>query len=157
MPRVLLDTQAFYDYVRNFNGMMKSAQNTIRTAEEAGELAVSIVSVLELREMRNSNQLPANRIEELDDFLARIPGRVVVIPVVLEIVQAMDRFDHSLSVPDRLIAATAKHGNLTLMTDRDVFDPTEVHVEPTRRERHVVRTHGATPDVGGAAGNGAAE
>lgn len=151
MPKVLLDTQSFYDYITNFEVMTQSAQNTIRVAEEAGELAVSIISVLEIREMRNRGQLPASRIEELDDSLSRIPARVVVIPLVIEILQAMDQFDRSLTIPERIIAATARHGNMTLISDSDVFDPTEVHVEPTRRDRYVIRTRSVPPDVGDAA------
>ncbi|HEV7766381.1 MAG TPA: PIN domain-containing protein [Thermoanaerobaculia bacterium] len=115
MPKVLLDTWTFQQYLEDESQLSEDAQSIIRAAVAANDhLYVSAISYLEARLTARASGLSRHDLDSLDESLER--SRIQILPVTQWVVVSIDMIPDSATLADRIAAAQALSGNYTLLT-----------------------------------------
>ena len=96
-----------------------AAATAIREAEVAGKpLFISSVSIVEVTYLTEKGHLEADQLASLLTALRRPDAQIIVTPFDLDIAETLGKIPRLAipDMPDRMIAATAVHLNLPLVT-----------------------------------------
>jgi predicted nucleic acid-binding protein len=98
--------------------------NQIERAVQAGEsVFLSAISLVELIYLSEKGRLPAGALTKLEEALRAPDSSMVVVPLDSAVAKAVARISRSAvpDMPDRIIAATAAHLGVPLVTrDRQI-------------------------------------
>ena|SRR5882672_2903733 len=123
MP-VVLDTHAIVWYLSRSDQLSAAALNKIERSVQAGEsVFLSAISLVELIYLSEKGRLPASALVKLEEALQAADSSMVVVPLDSAVAEAVARISRSAvpDMPDRIIAATAAHLGVPLVTrDRQV-------------------------------------
>ena len=116
---VVLDTHAAIWYLSNSDQLSPAGLNAIESATQAGEdLFLSAISLVEVIYLAEKGRLPARAMEKLQDALQDANSSMVVMPLDFGVAQAVAGISRTTlpDMPDRIIAATAAHLGVPLVT-----------------------------------------
>ena len=113
--KLLVDTQVLAVLLAGSENISKESYAELLAAAENGELCVSIVSLLQLREA------VASRMKKLDEWMLNHAAHVL--PIDLKVYASMSKAHENETMADRLILATARSEDLRLATFREYNDP----------------------------------
>jgi len=116
---VVLDAHTVLWYLENSNELSAVARSTIEEAvRDAGEVHVSAISVIEVVYLVERRRIPATALQRLRDALADSRVGLLVAPVDASVAGALEKIPRIVvpDMPDRIIAATALHLDLPLVT-----------------------------------------
>ena len=119
MSSLVVDTHSAIWYLNRSPRLSSSARNAIRAAIEAGEpVYVSTVSVAEVTYLVEKGRLTAQQLQDLIAVLHRPDSGFLAIPFDLAIAEVLPEIPRQVvpDMPDRMIAATARHLGLSLVT-----------------------------------------
>jgi PIN domain nuclease of toxin-antitoxin system len=119
MAAVVTDTHALLWYLREPQKLSANAFSAIDTAIIAdGPVFLSAISIVEICYFVEKARLPATALEEVLRIVGASGTGFVVSPVDLAVAQALQQIPRQLvpDMPDRIIAATAFHLGLPLVT-----------------------------------------
>ena len=119
MIAAIVDTHAIIWYLAADPHLSAAAKRFMDLAVEANnELAVSAITLVEMIYLIEKGRIPAQRFTELARILDDPASLFVEIPVDLKIARALSRVDvHQVpDMPDRIIAATALHLNVPVIS-----------------------------------------
>lgn len=116
---VLADTHALVWYILHPNKLSPKALATLEQANQNGEfIYVSAISLIELGYLIEKNRLPEEVLQRLIAATNDPDRGVMVLPVDTAVGLAIRRIPRAVvpEMADRIIAATALHFNLPLVT-----------------------------------------
>lgn len=116
---VIADTHAFIWYLRGSNKLSETAIATLDQTIQAGDsVYVASIFLVEIAYLVERNRIPEAAFEQLNQALADPATRFQIVPLDLAIAQATRQIDRATvpEMPDRIIATTALHLNLPLLT-----------------------------------------
>lgn len=119
MPGIVTDTHAIVWYLLDDPKLSGPARTAIDAAVAAGErVYVSAITLVELTYLVEKGRLPATVSEKLQAELADPETALTVVPLDTLVCQALTRVARSEvpDMPDRIIAATAVHLGLPLIS-----------------------------------------
>jgi PIN domain nuclease of toxin-antitoxin system len=115
----VLDTHALIWYLFDSDRLSSAAYSVIDAASKNGlPVHISAISLVEIVYLAERNRIPADAFDKLLVSLREPNPAFVVAPVDAEVVDALRGLsrDSISDMPDRIIAATAAHLGLPLVT-----------------------------------------
>lgn len=115
----VLDTHATVWYLTGPKKLSPAALQAIRGATHAGEpLYVPSISIVEVVYLVERGRLPAAAFAKLTEALESADSALTVVPLDSGVAEAVRRVPREMvpDMPDRIIAATALHLGLPLVT-----------------------------------------
>jgi PIN domain nuclease of toxin-antitoxin system len=119
MPAVMADTHAVVWYLEASPRLSPTALTAIRTAIQAGDLVyVSAVSLVEIAYLVEKGRLAADTFDRIVRVLQHQGSGLMPIAFDLAMADTMRQIPVATisDMPDRMIAATASHLNVPLVT-----------------------------------------
>jgi PIN domain nuclease of toxin-antitoxin system len=119
MSALVLDTHALVWYVEASPRLSSNARTATQTAIQLGEAVhVSAVSLVEIAYLVEKRRLPAGLFDRIFQLLRQPIPTFRETPFTLDMADALRRVSaqHLPDMPDRMIAATARHLNLPLVS-----------------------------------------
>jgi PIN domain nuclease of toxin-antitoxin system len=119
MPSLVLDTHSMIWFLNQSPRLSSTARQAIRSAIEAGNpVYVSAISVAEVTYLVEKGRLINNQLDDLLNILHRNDSGFIVVPFDLSIAEVLPQIPRRIvpDMPDRIIAATALHLKLALVT-----------------------------------------
>lgn len=124
MSAVVADTHAAVWYLLTSQRLSPSAYAALDAATQRGDpVYVASISLVEVVYLVEKGRLPGIALERLGNALADPASGFVIAPLDLAVAQALRRISCDVipDMPDRIIAATALHLDLPLVTrDPDI-------------------------------------
>ena len=119
MSSLVVDTHAIIWFLDNSPRLSQVAREAIRASIAAGyPVFISAITVAEMTYLVEKTRLTMKQLEDLLSALRRADSGLVVIPFDLEVAERLSSVPRSIvpDMPDRMIAATAVHLGLPLVT-----------------------------------------
>lgn len=109
MTSVLADTQTITWYLLDQTKLSSAALRAVSTAEQAGRLFISAITLVEVRFEVEAGRLPQGAWEGLQEAVAHSRRRLTVLPVDASVADALAQvtLTNHPSLSGRIIAATA--------------------------------------------------
>ncbi len=115
----VLDTHAVLWYLENARELSNLARTTIEDAVRNGHsVYVSTISLIETVYLVERNRIPSSALQRLRHVLSDANSGLSIAPVDSLVANALEQVPRALvpDMPDRIIAATALHLSLPLIT-----------------------------------------
>jgi len=115
----VLDTHTVLWYLENSKELSAVARATIEDSIRDGrKIHVSAISVIETIYLAERKKIPASALQRLRDTLGDASAGLLIAPVDASVADALEKIPRSIvpDMPDRIIAATALHLGLALVT-----------------------------------------
>lgn len=115
----VLDTHTVVWYLENSPRLSAVARSSIESAIESGRgVYVSVISLVETIYLSERGRLTLTALQRLESALRQPTSGVLVAPIDTEIATALHKIPRDLvpDMPDRIIAATALHLGVPLIT-----------------------------------------
>ena len=119
MPSVVADTHAVIWYLLNSPRLSRQAHRTLETALVDGlGIHVSSITLVETIYLVEKRRLPAHALQRIENALRKPDSGLIEVPVDSLVADALKAVPRELvpDMPDRIIAATALHLKLPLVT-----------------------------------------
>ena len=119
MAAVVADTHAAVWYLLNTKNLSSNAQRAMDDAAKAGDpVYVSSISLVEVVYLAEKGKLPPVVLDRLTTALSEPNSGFLIAPLNLPVVLAVPQISRDMvpDMPDRIIAATALHLGLPLVT-----------------------------------------
>lgn len=124
MAAVVADTHAVIWYLLDQQTLSHDANAAIEQAVEAGDpIYLSTISFIDVIYLVEKARLPLKALERLNTALDSPNAALVCVPITVEISRTLGQISREAvpDMPDRIIAATAHHLGLPLITrDRKI-------------------------------------
>ena len=119
MKSLVLYTHALIWYMSRSPRLSPAAHSAIREVQAAGQpLFISPVSIVEIIYLTEKGSVDTTHLPTVLSALRRPDAEVILKPFDLDIAEALQRIPRNVvpDMPDRMIAATALHLDLPLVT-----------------------------------------
>lgn len=119
MSAVVADTQSAIWYLIDKGRLSNAAEAALDGASQAGSpIYVASISLVELVYLVEKNRLPMSAFVKLSLELSTLKPDFEIVPLSFDVAQAVAQIPRDIvpDMPDRIIAATALHLNLPLVT-----------------------------------------
>jgi len=119
MAAVVADTHAILWYLTKPEKLPRKALGALRRASRSGEMIyVSAITLVEAIYLAEKEKIKPSAVELLEKALSDENVALVAVPVDFPVVQEIRRIPRDVvpDMPDRIIAATALHLDLPLVT-----------------------------------------
>ena len=115
----VLDTHTALWYVLRSRRLSKAAAQAIRSALSRGRrIYISAISIVETTYLVERGRIPSEALQKLEAGIADAESGLEVVPLDAALAQSVMKVPRDLvpDMPDRIIAATALHLSLPLIT-----------------------------------------
>ncbi len=118
MADIVIDTHVAIWYFADASQLSKPAETAIDNAEANGIIFVSSITIIELIYLIEKGRIPQDVLDLLRDALDDVTTAFRMIEISREIADEIENIPRQSvpGMPDRIIAATALHLNLPLVT-----------------------------------------
>jgi PIN domain nuclease of toxin-antitoxin system len=123
MADIVIDTHVAIWYFADASQLSKPAETAIDNAEANGIIFVSSITIIELIYLIEKGRIPQDVLDLLRNALDDVTTAFRMIEISREIADDVENIPRQTvpDMPDRIIAATALHLNLSLVTkDRKI-------------------------------------
>lgn len=129
MKTLLLDTHAVVWYLSDPGRLSETVLHRIHESVEDGSLLfVSVISLIELVYLVEKGRIPRFSLDEFKRELAAPDSPFEILPIDASLIDSLQRVPRESvpDMPDRIIAATALHRGLTLVTQDQLLQNSSV-------------------------------
>ncbi len=129
MDEIVIDTNIVIFYFGEFSRLTKLAETTVDEAAEKGTVLVPSIVLVELVYLIEKNRIPADVLNKLREALDDDSTAFRLAELTRGVADEIENIDRSIvaDMPDRIIAATARHLGLPLVTsDSDLHNLTNI-------------------------------
>jgi PIN domain nuclease of toxin-antitoxin system len=119
MTAIVADTHTIIWYLKDADRLSEPAAIALENALQEGDpIYIAAISLIEIIYLVEKNRIPPEAFDELTKQLANTDSPFNVVPLDLAIAQTLRQIPREIvpEMPDRIIAATAQHLNLPLVT-----------------------------------------
>lgn len=119
MTAVVADTHIVIWYLRDADRLSEQAAITLDSTLQAGDpIYIAAISLVEVTYLVERGRIPLEAFDLLVEQLTDASSALIVVPLDLAIAQTLRQIPRDIvpEMPDRIIAATAQHLNLPLIT-----------------------------------------
>lgn len=119
MTAVVADTHTVIWYLRDAGRLSEQAAIALDSALQANNpIYVAAISLVEMTYLVERGRIPSEAFERLVEQLTDHSSGLILVPLDLAIAQSLRQIPRDIvpDMPDRIIAATAQHLNLPLIT-----------------------------------------
>lgn len=118
MADIVIDTHIVIWHFADAAQLSKAAENAIDNAEANGLVFVSAITIVELIYLTEKGRIPSDVLDLLRDSLDDMTTAFRLVEVTREVADEVENIPRLTvpEMPDRIIAATALHLNLPLIT-----------------------------------------
>jgi PIN domain nuclease of toxin-antitoxin system len=116
MASVLVDTDTLYQFLVGSEGLSPGAIQLIEKAIETYDLCISVISLIQFRELNARGRLSDEKLQQLEQVLAGFPSGIQVLPLDRETALHFDTALKMTKFAERAIVATAHRHGYTLVT-----------------------------------------
>jgi PIN domain nuclease of toxin-antitoxin system len=127
MACILLDTKTLVDFLTDVTRLDENVVSRIEVALREGQLAISAVTLLQLREMRRRGELSAEAVRTFEELAAA--SGLVTIPIDSDVIRDLDSIPEGQPLADRIVAATALAKTYQLVTSNVALRLPALHVD----------------------------
>ena len=127
MACILLDTRTLVDFLTDVARLDENVVSRIEVALREGQLAISAVTLLQLREMRRRGELSAEAVRGFEELAAA--SGLLTIPIDSDVIRDLDSIPEGQPLADRIVAATALAKTYQLMTCNVALQLPALHVD----------------------------
>ncbi|HVR39791.1 MAG TPA: PIN domain-containing protein [Thermoanaerobaculia bacterium] len=116
MPSVLVDTDTLYQFLVGSEGLSPGAVQLIEKAIETGDLFISVVTVIQLKDLNARKRLTDADLSKLEKVLIAFPSRIQVLPLDYQTALHFESVLDNSKFAERAVVATAHLHGMTLVT-----------------------------------------
>jgi PIN domain nuclease of toxin-antitoxin system len=118
MRDIVIDTNVVIWYFGDYSRLSPDAEKTIDDVVESGTVFVSSITIVELTYLLEKNRIPVEVMDKLREALDDESTSFRLAELNRLVAEDIQRIDRSIvgDMPDRIIAATALHLDLPLLT-----------------------------------------
>ena len=118
MKDIVIDTNIVIWYFGDYSRLSPSAETTIDDVVESGTVFVASITIVELTYLLEKNRIPLEVLDKLREALDDESTSFRLAELTRRVAEDVQRIDRSIvgDMPDRIIAATALHLGLPLLT-----------------------------------------
>ena len=118
MKDIVIDTNIVIWYFGDYSRLSPSAETTIDDVVESGTVFVASITIVELTYLLEKNRIPLEVLDKLREALDDESTSFRLAELTRRVAEDVQRIDRSIvgDMPDRIIAATALHLDLPLLT-----------------------------------------
>ena len=130
MGPVVIDTHAAVWYLLDQQTLSQNANDAIEEAVQGGDpLYLSTISLVEVIYLVEKNRLPSRALERMEKALDLPDAALVSVPLTLGICRTLVQIPRAAvpDMPDRIVAATALHLGLPLVTRDRKIHASQIH------------------------------
>jgi PIN domain nuclease of toxin-antitoxin system len=116
---LVIDTHAAIWYLSNSDQLSSAALDAIEsTVNSQDDVFLSAISLVEVIYLAEKGRLPFEAVKKLEEALHDVEASIIVAPLDHPVVEAVKRVPRAAipDMPDRIIAATAVHLGVPLVT-----------------------------------------
>ena len=118
MRDIVIDTNVVIWYFGDYSRLSADAEKTIDDVVESGTVFVASITIVELTYLLEKNRIPVELMDKLSEALDDESTSFRLAELTRRVAEDVQRIDRSIvgDMPDRIIAATALHLGLPLLT-----------------------------------------
>ncbi len=119
MAAVVADTHTVIWYLQNSSKLSTTALATLDSATQTGDpIYISSITIVEIIYLTEKGKIPQAALDQLTNALSNPKSGFIVVAIDLAIAQTLSQVPKDIvpDMPDRIIAATALHLKLPLVT-----------------------------------------
>jgi PIN domain nuclease of toxin-antitoxin system len=119
MSSVVVDTHTIIWYLSQSAKISPLAINTLDDATESDSpIFIASITLVEMIYLAERDRIPAAALQDLMAQVARVDSPLVIAPLTAEVAQSLSQIPRATvpDMPDRIIAATAHHLQIPLVT-----------------------------------------
>jgi len=118
VARVLADTHAIIWYLGGSPSLSQKARTALDSAVQGVELYLSAITLVEMRYLVEKGSIAQSELARLDILINARNSPLVLVPLGQDIARALIHIPRTLvpDMPDRIIAATAYHPHVPVVT-----------------------------------------
>lgn len=129
MDNIVIDTNVVIRYFGDYSKLTSLAETTVDDAVANGAVFVPSIVIVEMVYLIERKRIPSDVLAKLREALDDDSTAFALVELTREIADEIENIDRSVvaDMPDRIIAATARHLNVPLVTsDGDIRKLTNV-------------------------------
>jgi predicted nucleic acid-binding protein len=123
IDNIVIDTNVVIRYFGDYSKLTSLAETAVDDASATGAVFVPSIVIVEMIYLFEKKRIPFDVLSKLREALDDDSTAFALVELTREIADEIENIDRSIvaDMPDRIIAATAKHLGVPLVTSEEIY------------------------------------